>query len=212
MCWAEKRSCIVLRRVENCRGVTWGMESLKSSNSACGPRPHCLNETRHAFCTTAAPRHVLPPPREIVPCRQWTAAVEKQPKGQRTRSPWSRPQNQGNHQHQMQLLSQPRETVLGTTKNWRHATELRDDPTTAGRGGILCLTEWDDPSCKNNWSGHMAEECSVWPYHFSRMMQMANEWFEFAPEAPFARQPRMNKLLQSLQLSFRKTCHLGKGI
>ena len=78
--------------------------------------------------------------------------IEKNPKNA-NRSPLSRPQNQGNQQRQMQLLSQPRETVLGTAKNWRHATELRDDPTVAGRGRILSLAKWDDPSCENNFRG-----------------------------------------------------------
>ena len=49
---------------------------------------------------------------------------------------------------------------------------------------------------------HMAAKCSAWPYHLSSMMKMANTRFEFAPEAPFPRQPRMNQLLQSLYCSF----------
>ena len=53
----------------------------------------------------------------------------------------------------MQLLSQPQETVMGTTKNWRHATQPREDPTAASQGGIPFLTEWDDPSFENNLWG-----------------------------------------------------------
>ena len=81
----KTRSYSVPQRATNCRGVTWGMESLRPSSSARGPRHRCQSETKH--CSTVAPRHALPPPLEIVIYRQWTAAVEKQPKGQRTRSP-----------------------------------------------------------------------------------------------------------------------------
>ena len=54
------------------------MEELHAGwNSAFGPSPHFLSKTRHAFCTTAASRHVLPPPLEIVPYKQRIADVEK---------------------------------------------------------------------------------------------------------------------------------------
>ena len=54
------------------------MEELHEGwNSAFGPSPHFLSKTRHAFCTTAAPRHVLPPPLEVVPYKQRIADVEK---------------------------------------------------------------------------------------------------------------------------------------
>ena len=77
----KRRSYSVPRRVTNCGGVAYGMESLRSSNSAFGPQPYYLSETRHAFCTTAAPTHVLPLPLKTVPYKQWIASVEKQPKG-----------------------------------------------------------------------------------------------------------------------------------